>query len=129
MNLRLFVTMLEKLGYQPLTAKDGLEAIEIYKGSHPEFIFMDLQMPLMNGIEATKKIREIEKKSGMAASFISALTAKIVPEDRQKCFDAGMAFFLNKPINMNDISDVLIEAFHARSQSRYSKNIKKRKDH
>ena len=117
LNLRLVVAMLERLGFKPLTAKDGLEAVEIYQDSLPECILMDIQMPLMNGIDATEKIREIEKASTLPPSYISALTANTVPDDQARFIEAGMNFVLNKPAKIQQIADVLLAAYrmHARA--------------
>lgn len=74
---------------------------------------MDLQMPEMDGIEATQHIRALEKNSANTdSSFIFALTANIVPADRQRCFDVGMNGYLNKPVKMGDLV-AMLERAHA----------------
>jgi len=110
LNLRLVIAMLQKLGYEPLKATNGLETLQIYKESHPHCILMDVQMPVMNGIEATKQIRAMEKAAALPAAYISALTANILPEDRRRCHKAGMDAFLNKPMKVQQIADLLIQA-------------------
>jgi len=117
LNLRLVVAMIKRLGYDPVTARDGLEALDIYKKNLPKFILMDIQMPVMNGIEATKKIRELEQSSDLPAAYISALTANTVPEDRAQCMDSGMNFFLTKPVKLQDIADVLLAAYRRHSRT------------
>ncbi|CAN5566521.1 hypothetical protein BH09VER1_BH09VER1_48370 [soil metagenome] len=120
-NLKLIATLLRRLGYDSLTAKNGREAIEIQQREHPDCILMDLQMPEMDGIEATSLIRAAERKSMDAQpAFIAALTANIFPADRQRCFDAGMNSYLNKPIQPAGLANVLAEA---------SANAKKKTDH
>jgi len=117
LNLRLVVAMIKRLGYEPLTARDGQEAVEIYQSAHPKCILMDIQMPIMNGIEAAKKIRELEQSSDRIGVYISALTANTVPEDRAQCMDSGMNFFLTKPIKLQDIADVLLAAYRTHSKA------------
>jgi CheY-like chemotaxis protein len=77
---------------------------------------MDMQMPGIDGIEATRKIRAVERFRSLPSTFISALTANILPEDRNRCLEAGMDAYLNKPVKLQAVADMLVEAenFHAR---------------
>ena len=109
-NRKMMMTLLSKLGYDPIFAKDGKEALEVYKTSRPQCIFMDLQMPEMNGVEATEAIRKFEDEEKWAPAFISALTANTVIADRTRCFQAGMSFYLNKPVRRNTVIAVLMQA-------------------
>ena len=110
-NSKLMLIMLRKLGYVTLVARDGIEAVETYRRDHPDCILMDLQMPRKNGFEATTEIREIERSTAPGPQvFISALTANIVAEDQQRCFDLGMDAFLNKPIKRTLLAKVLAQA-------------------
>ncbi len=110
-NLRLATSVLKKLGYQPMQAADGLEAVAIYEREGADFILMDLQMPKMDGIEATRRIREIETASfDSNRVFISALTANIMPEDRERCFAVKMNAFLTKPLRRNELEAELAKA-------------------
>lgn len=97
-NRKLLILMLRKLGYVPLIAQDGAEAVEIFQRQRPDCILMDLQMPRMDGLQATRAIRALEGAAPDERAFISALTANIVAEDRQQCFEVGMDFYMNKPI-------------------------------
>jgi PAS domain S-box-containing protein len=107
-NLKLILALLRRLGYDPVGARNGREAVTAYEKEHPDCILMDLQMPEMGGIEATEKIREIEKKFPRDhAAFIVALTANIVPADRQRCFDAGMNDYMNKPVKIDALAALL----------------------
>ncbi len=110
LNLRLIIAMLQRLGYSPFSARNGLEAVEIYQKEHPQCILMDIQMPVLNGIDATKQIREIETASARPRAYISALTANRVPEDQAHCIGAGMNFCLTKPVKIQNIADVVIAA-------------------
>lgn len=97
---------LEKLGCTFEVADNGKEAIEHAQTKVYDLILMDCQMPEIDGFEATEKIRKIEapKKSNI---HIVAITANVLPEEKKKCFDAGMDDFLSKPIKRNDLSQIL----------------------
>ncbi|CAN5819869.1 hypothetical protein BH09VER1_BH09VER1_46970 [soil metagenome] len=97
-NLKLILSMLRKLGYEPMSACDGLEAVKVCEQKKPDCILMDVQMPVMDGLEATRNIRAMEQSRSLRPAYISALTANILPEDQQRCFDAGMNAYLNKPV-------------------------------
>jgi CheY-like chemotaxis protein len=65
---------------------------------------MDIQMPILNGLKATEIIKE---KMQDKSPIVIALTANVLPEDKEKCIDAGMAAFLPKPVKINDIKEIL----------------------
>ncbi|MFZ4597356.1 MAG: response regulator [Terrimicrobiaceae bacterium] len=110
-NLKLMLSLVRRLGYEPFAAKNGIEAVEIHRLEQIDCVLMDPQMPEMDGIEATEAIRSQESStSASKPAFISALTANIVPADRQRCFDAGMNSYLNKPVKMAALASLLIEA-------------------
>lgn len=90
---------LEKAGYQYDIAGNGAEAVELYqrKGSY-DVILMDCMMPVKDGFEATQDIRDYERQQGMTPTPIIALTASVVDDDIQKCFDAGMDAYVPKPV-------------------------------
>ncbi len=111
-NLKLTLTILRKLGYSPLAAVNGRAAVAIYQESRPACILMDLQMPEMDGIEATKAIRAIERESQAPPVYIVALTANTAGNDRVRCIEAGMSGYLNKPIRKDQLSAMLAEASH-----------------
>jgi PAS domain S-box-containing protein len=114
-NRKLLLIMLRKLGYTALTARDGVEAVEIYRRERPDCILMDLQMPRKGGIETTIEIREMENASpGHGRAFISALTANIGAEDRRECFAVGMDAHLNKPIKRALLAKMLEQASEAK---------------
>lgn len=117
-NLKLMLTMIRKFGYQPVSATNGSEAVEVYQKIHPDCILMDLQMPGMDGIDATIHIRRAEKTLGIPGPFIFALTANTVPADRARCFEAGMNDYLNKPVRRAALARILVKASdHLRSLS------------
>ena len=109
-NLLLTKTHLKDILPQTLVieAKDGLEAIEKYQKESPDLIFMDIQMPHLNGIEATQKIRALEKDIEIP---IIALTAGSLPGEKEKCLQAGMSDFLTKPLLKQTLSDMIQKWF------------------
>jgi PAS domain S-box-containing protein len=88
-------------------ATTGKEALEHYSRSIPDLIFMDVHMPEMNGLEATKAIRAVERQVGLQPVPIVALTAGALKEEREECFEAGMNYFLPKPIELTKLRSVL----------------------
>ena len=106
-NLKLIVSLLRKLGCDPLVAENGEEAVAAYAAWKPSCVLMDLQMPVVDGFEATRRIRSFELEHKAEPAFIAAVTANTVPEDRQRCFEVGMDFFLNKPLRRQELADVL----------------------
>jgi len=109
-NLKLILSLLRRLGYEPSTASNGIEALRTLEATPADCILMDIQMPGMDGIEASRRIREIEQSTGRNPVFICALTANILPADQQQCFDAGMNHYLNKPLKRDDLSLALVAA-------------------
>lgn len=97
-NKKLAVAFLGKRGYANLTASNGIEAVEIYDTTAMDLILMDIQMPELNGFEATKIIRGKEKQSGRHVPII-AMTAYAMNGDREKCINAGMDDYISKPIS------------------------------
>ena len=91
---------------QLLEAKDGLQAIEVFTAEKPDIILMDVQMPTMNGIDATKKLRELENDF---YTPIIALTAGNMAGEKQKCLDAGMDDFMSKPIIKQTLHEMLVK--------------------
>jgi signal transduction histidine kinase/ActR/RegA family two-component response regulator len=118
-NLRLIQTLVRRLGYEPLTAQNGRDAVEVYRSRHPDCILMDLQMPEMDGIEATSEIRATERSHQLKDAYIFALTANILPADKKRCFDAGMNEYLNKPVRINALAKLLAAAenFHRQHEN------------
>ena len=91
-NRKLFESILVKQGYNVILAENGQEALELAQSRHPDLIFMDCQMPVMNGYESTRKIRE----QGLKIPII-AVTANALRGEQEKCFKSGMNDFLPKP--------------------------------
>lgn len=114
-NRKLVLRVLEKLGYRPVLAADGEEAVKLYQSERPDCILMDLKMPGLDGLEATRLIRQTEQSEGIERpAFICALTANVFPEDRAQCLGAGMNSFLTKPLRQGNLLDALKEAEKSR---------------
>lgn len=97
--------MLEEVGLQVDLAEDGLQAVEMVKMNHYALILMDMQMPIMNGVDAT---REIRKLPGYAETPILAMTANAFAEDRQVCLEVGMNDHIGKPVNPDVLYETLL---------------------
>lgn len=104
--------MLEVLGCRIDIAADGLEAIKAVSNGHFDLVFMDCQMPLMDGYQATRIIRESERK-GKHRLPIIALTAHAMEGDEVACFEAGMDGYLSKPFTESQIAHTLKKWLHA----------------
>ncbi|MFT6458574.1 response regulator [Pseudophaeobacter arcticus] len=102
-NQLVVTRMLKDAGFDITIAANGAEAVELFRKVQPGIILMDMMMPVMDGVEATLKIREIESaaQAGGAGCHIIALTANALESHRDKCLAAGMDDFLSKPINKN----------------------------
>jgi CheY-like chemotaxis protein/HPt (histidine-containing phosphotransfer) domain-containing protein len=95
-NRKLAIGMLRKFGYAPDVAQDGSEAVEMVRQQRYDLVFMDLQMPVMDGLEATRHI--VAMLPPQRRPRIVAMTANALPADRQRCIDAGMDDYIAKPI-------------------------------
>jgi len=107
-NMKLVTTILAQMlpGATILEAKNGKETLDLAKINHPDFIFMDVQMPEMSGFEATLAIRKHEKSEGIRTP-IFALTAGVTKGEMEKCREAGMDDFLSKPIDQQALRTLL----------------------
>lgn len=106
MNRQLFGMIMEKYGFKIEMASNGLEAVEI-SATHPfDLVFMDCRMPVMDGFEATRLIRE--REGDAQRSTIIALTANVSPENSRQCFEAGMDDYLSKPVDLQHLYRTLI---------------------
>ncbi len=105
-NQRLIRHLLEARGHRPTVAGDGAAALEAWRAGRYDLILMDVQMPLVDGIEATRQIRAEERSSGLHVPII-ALTAHAMKGDSDKCLEAGMDDYISKPISVEDLDRVL----------------------
>ncbi len=95
---------LKRLGHRAVVVADGAEAVEAVLGLDYDLVLMDVQMPVLDGLEATRRIREA---LGDAGPYIAALTANATVEDRERCLTAGMNDYLSKPFRLDDLHGVL----------------------
>jgi signal transduction histidine kinase/CheY-like chemotaxis protein/streptogramin lyase len=94
--------LLEQQGYVVAAAEDGLAALEAWQRGNFDLILMDVHMPLLDGLQVTARIRELERASGHHIPIV-ALTANAMQGDRERCLAAGMDGYLSKPIQMDDL--------------------------
>ncbi len=106
-NLMLLTKILEKYGVRVDSAANGLEGLDMLKKFEYDLVFMDCQMPEMDGFEATKALRKHEKKETKDHTTIIALTADAMTGDQEKCLNAGMDDYLNKPVKTQEIADMM----------------------
>jgi len=104
-NRLLAVHLLERLGVSVEIAKNGREALEAVRGKRYDLVFMDCNMPVMDGLEATRGIRALEP--AQRETPIVALTASVMDTDRRSCEEAGMNDFVSKPLLLEDLRQVL----------------------
>jgi PAS domain S-box-containing protein len=114
-NQKIAMAMLRRLGCRADLAETGLEAVELAGATAYDLILMDLQLPGLDGLDATTRIRRAE--AGGAHAVVVALTANATPEDRANCLDAGMDDYLSKPVRADALRDVLDRWIVARSSS------------
>ena len=92
------------LGYRVLEARDGLEALEAARRERPDLILMDIGLPVLDGLEAARRLRDTPETEGIP---VVALTAFSDPDTRARAFDAGCREYAAKPIEMKDLGEVI----------------------
>ncbi len=97
-NQKVVTAILSRRGHEPTIAYNGREAIDLFERGRFDVILMDVQMPILDGIQATKAIRDLEKVSGRRIPVI-AMTAHAMPGDRDACLAADMDGYLSKPLD------------------------------
>jgi two-component system, sensor histidine kinase and response regulator len=105
-NQRLVCRLLEKRGHPVAVAANGIEALEAIKKESFDLVFMDVQMPVMDGFEAMAAIRKKEGRGGARLPIV-ALTAHAMKGDREKCLAGGMDGYLTKPIRPQELDEIL----------------------
>ena len=111
-NQKVVNAILSRRGHESTVAHNGREAIDLFERERFDVILMDVQMPILDGIQATKVIRDLEKLSGKRIPVV-AMTAHSMPEDRDACLAAGMDGYLSKPLD----ADLLLKTIEQFRQS------------
>ncbi len=111
-NQKILVAILKKLGHNAVTADNGSIAVELAKNKQFDFVWMDCQMPIMDGLDATRLIRNF---SLYKETPIVAVTANAFSQDEKNCIAAGMSDFLAKPVKRNAIERIVEKWIHSQS--------------
>nr|MBP8962735.1 response regulator [Opitutaceae bacterium] len=110
-NQKVASVILKKLGCEVTLAVNGQAALDTLENSNFDVVFMDCQMPEMDGYEATRTLRERErnrKSKGRAHTWVVAMTANAMQGDRERCLAAGMDDYVSKPIRPEDVHSALM---------------------
>ncbi len=110
-NQKVAIKLLQKIGLKTDYANNGREALDALRREPYDIILMDMQMPVMDGLEATRIIRENEEEN--ARIPIIAMTANAMKGDKEKCFEAGMDDYLSKPIKPEELEAVILKWIHS----------------
>ena len=105
-NIQLVQDYLSRKGYHLLTAEDGYQAVQVARALHPRLILMDVQMPHMDGIEATRHLKSDPHTRDIP---VFALTALAMPGDKERCLEAGMEQYFTKPVSLRALSKSIAE--------------------
>ncbi len=105
-NQMFAVAILEKNNHTVRIANNGQEALDLLDKEHFDAVLMDIQMPVMDGLEATRQIREREKSSGKHIAIV-AMTAHAMQKDKDECFAVGMDYYVSKPIRTEHLFEIL----------------------
>lgn len=110
LNQRVVTFSLKKYNHEVIIANNGVEAVERYSSDSFDVILMDIMMPVMDGLEATVKIREVENQNGVGRRTpIIALTANTMDNDKEKCLSYGMDEFMAKPFDIEKLKKIFRE--------------------
>lgn len=105
-NQKFLSVYLQKMGFNCVIAENGKRAVEIFEKEKISLILMDIQMPILDGVSATEKIRELEKIKGIHTPIV-ALTAYALKDDKEKFLQAGIDDYLSKPIDISELNTKL----------------------
>ena len=106
-NQKMAIRLLQKMGHSVTVARNGQQAVEMSEAEQFDLILMDVQMPDMDGLEATKAIRAKEASCGGQRVRILAMTAYTMAGDSDRCIEAGMDGYISKPINTEELFEAI----------------------
>jgi len=104
-NQKVVQQLLAHLGYRADVVANGVEVLDALERQNYDVVLMDVQMPEMDGLEATRRLRA---RYGSASPRVIAMTANAMPGDREKCLEAGMDSYVSKPVELDDVRNVLL---------------------
>jgi CheY-like chemotaxis protein len=108
-NQKVALRYLERMGYRADAVGNGVEGVNALQARHYHLVFMDMQMPEMDGLEATRQIRA--HLPADRQPVIVALTANAMQGDKERCLDAGMDDYITKPVKIDEIQSVIARHF------------------
>ena len=112
-NMRLVEMILRAKNYTLLRATDGEEALDVARGGRPDLIIMDIQLPKIDGLEVTRRLR---KTQAFRRIPVIAMTAYAMKGDKEKAIEAGCDAYLSKPINTRELPGVIAEMLSQRQK-------------
>ncbi len=124
-NAKMIIRLLKNIGITSDNAIDGKDGINMYQNNHYDIVFMDIQMPVMNGVDATKAIIKYELDNQLPHTPIVAVTTNALKGDRERYLSAGMDEYIAKPIDMNKFITVLKQFYTTNIDNRTKQNIQK----
>lgn len=114
-NQFLIKAITKSMDWEITLVDDGEQAVEAYKTGGFDLIMMDVQMPVLNGYEATKIIRKLEAEKGIHTPIV-ALTAYAMKSDKDSCIEAGMDDYISKPFKRQQFLDMVVNTLNAHKQ-------------
>jgi signal transduction histidine kinase/DNA-binding response OmpR family regulator len=127
-NQKIAMTMLGKMGHQMTLARNGVEALEQWRKSEFDLIFMDVQMPEMSGLQATMQIRREEDATGRHVPII-AMTASAMTGDKERCSAAGMDNYISKPVSYRAIEVMITTTFSPEKTDSVTPDVQREVSH
>ena len=109
-NRLLARTLLEQAGHQVVSAEDGQSGLSLWQQQPVDVVLMDIQMPVLDGLSATREMREIERQQGLRRTPVIAMTANAMSGDRERCLAAGMDDYIAKPFRREELGLALARA-------------------
>ena len=116
-NLELLTLVLQSGGHQVASARDGEQAVELFLAGQFDVVLMDVHMPVIDGLQATRLIRQHERTRGLAATPVIALTASVMANDRREARQAGMSGFAVKPLDIPRLYEEIARVLDGRPEA------------